>query len=140
MADATVGTASSFSGVPESVIWGETVAINKAVFEDTSTTPVKWKLADGDTYATIGGGARIGVSMTGGVLNERGLVAATPGGVLTLAGATFVVGGVYVVSLTAGGIAPIADISTGDFVAILGVAVSATALQLILVTSSVAKA
>lgn len=50
------------------------------------------------------------------------------GGTIDL-GATLVLGETYVVSQTLGGIAPIADIATGDFVTHLGVAISTSLLK-----------
>jgi hypothetical protein len=45
-------------------------------------------------------------------------------------GATLTVGTTYVVSATKGGIAPIGDLTTDDYVTILGIATSASTLQL----------
>lgn len=56
------------------------------------------------------------------------------------AGGTLVVGTVYAVSAAAaGGIAPIADLATGNFVTVLGVAVSAADLMFDPIVSGVAK-
>lgn len=57
-----------------------------------------------------------------------------------LAGATLTVGETYVVSATAGGIAPLADVTTGWYVTILGVASSATTLQLSIFRSGTVRA
>ena len=62
-----------------------------------------------------------------------------PGGLVNL-GATLVVGQVYCVSATAGAICPYADLTTGEFVCILGIATSAALLQTSYTYSSVAKA
>lgn len=45
-------------------------------------------------------------------------------------GATLVVGTVYAVSATAGGIAPVADLTTGDYACVLGVAKTTSVLNL----------
>lgn len=58
-------------------------------------------------------------------------------GTLTIGG-TVVVGTVYVVSATAGGIAPSADLATGWYTTILGVATTAAKLSMGLKASSVA--
>jgi hypothetical protein len=52
----------------------------------------------------------------------------TVGGTLSLSGAAD--DGIYVLSGTAGGIAPVGDIAAGDYPVILGVALSATVLNL----------
>lgn len=54
-------------------------------------------------------------------------------------GATLTVGQVYVVSVTAGGIAPYSDLSTGHYVTILGVAVTAALLDLVPNASGIVK-
>lgn len=53
-------------------------------------------------------------------------------------GATVVVGTVYCLSDTAGGICPVADLASGDYVTIIGVGVTATDLGLSLYESEVA--
>ena len=53
-------------------------------------------------------------------------------------GATVTVGAVYVLSATPGGIAPVADLVSGDYVTILGVGVTASTIKLNLVSSGVA--
>lgn len=55
-------------------------------------------------------------------------------------GATLTVGETYVVSGTKGGIAPLADVTTGWYVTILGVASSASQLDLNIRVSEVARA
>lgn len=54
-------------------------------------------------------------------------------------GATLAVGQVYVCSATKGGIAPYADLTTNDYVTILGVATTTALLDLNLVVSGVQK-
>jgi hypothetical protein len=51
----------------------------------------------------------------------------------------FTVGQVYVASTNAGGIAPYADLGSGDYVTILGVATTATNLKLSINQSGIAK-
>lgn len=55
-------------------------------------------------------------------------------------GSVFTVGAIFVVSENAGGIAPIADLGSAEFVTIIGVATSATELYIGIVASGVAKA
>lgn len=54
-------------------------------------------------------------------------------------GATLTVGQTYCVSRTKGGICPIADLTTGDYVTILGVATTTTALTLAINASGTPK-
>jgi hypothetical protein len=56
------------------------------------------------------------------------------------AGATVTVGALYAVSVTAGGIAPIADLGSGDFVTVLGIGATATEIKLGIWATGVAKA
>ncbi len=55
-------------------------------------------------------------------------------------GATLVVGETYVVGAGPGSIAPVADIGTGDFSTIIGVAISASTLRMGILPSGVARA
>lgn len=54
-------------------------------------------------------------------------------------GATLAVGQVYVVSATKGGIAPYADLTTNDYVSILGVATTTALLDINFIVSGVQK-
>ena len=54
-------------------------------------------------------------------------------------GATLTVGETYVVSTNVGAIAPIGDLTTGDYTKILGVATATDALKLGIYNSGVAK-
>jgi len=60
-------------------------------------------------------------------------------GVIAL-GATLSAGEVYMVGAGPGGIAPVADVGTGDFATILGIAVSAANLKIGIIPSGVAAA
>jgi len=53
--------------------------------------------------------------------------------------AVMTVGEVYVVSATAGGIAPVGDLVTGNYVTVLGVATTTSNLQLGTIYSATAK-
>jgi hypothetical protein len=63
----------------------------------------------------------------------------TSGNQITVSGAPFTVGLAYYVSVTAGGIAPIADVLSGDYVTILGVASSTSVLDVNINASGVAE-
>lgn len=84
-----------------------------------------------------------GIALTPGVLDSFGIMAlpsTSPGASLVNLGATLAVGQTYAVSATVGAIAPIADLTTGQFITILGVAVSASLLDFQTIISSTAKA
>lgn len=84
-----------------------------------------------------------GISMSPGSLDSFGTMAlpsTSPSGSLINLGATLVVGETYAVSAIAGAIAPIADLASGQFITILGVAVSASLLDFQTIISSTAKA
>jgi len=58
------------------------------------------------------------------------------GGQITIGG-TVVVGTVYTSSSTAGGIAPVTDNATGDYVSVIGVGISATVILVKIINSGV---
>jgi hypothetical protein len=125
-ADLTVTAASV---VPDSgyqyvdVTAGVTITAGQAVFLD-STNSSKAALAKSDTaaHATISGIALQNASagqpiriMTGGTLNP---------------GATVTVGKVYVVSANGGGIAPVSDLASGNYVTIIGIGTTSSKIVL----------
>lgn len=122
----------------EIVQYGETVAQGMPLYQSTADS--KYYKADADTEATAKCSA---IALTPGSANAYGLVAKpsnTPGRALINLGATLVVGETYVVSTTAGGIAPESDLGTGDFVTVIGVATTAALLDFQVVISNTAKA
>lgn len=135
MADLTVTAASVAQGTGarlERHTAGATITAGQLVYKDTSDSN-KAKLADADTAAAS---VILGVALNG----------ASSGQPVTVQvagdynpGATATVGQVYVASTTAGGIAPYADLLTGDFVSIFGVATTASNISLSIKNSSTAK-
>jgi hypothetical protein len=100
---------------------GATITAGQAVYLDATTDLIK--LADADAVLTA---AAVGIA-------EHGALSGQPlsyvfGRDITLSGMT--AGQVYVVSTTAGGIAPYSDLGSGDFPTILGLATSATNLKM----------
>ncbi len=129
MADLTI-TAANVQPVSGSTnivygTFGATVTAGQSVYEDTSTSPSTFKLADADASATTANAK--GIALNGGSSGQPAAIAI--GGSIT-AGGTVVVGKVYVVSATAGGIAPSTDLATGMYTTILGVGISATVIAL----------
>lgn len=136
MADIVITAANVTPGtdcIRDRGIAGATITAGQPVYKD-ATDSNKLKLADADVEATAAG---VGIALHGAAAGQP-LDYAIKGTVNI--GATVVVGQVYVVSTTAGGIAPIADLLSGDFVCILGVGATASTLKMGLNATGVAKA
>lgn len=113
---------------------GETVTQGQPLYPKASDSNKFWK-ADADTAAEA---AAQGIAMTPGVAGDYVLLA-KEGCPISL-GATLVVGQVYCVSATAGGIDAFSDVASGDYVTIIGVASAADSITLIMEATGVAKA
>jgi hypothetical protein len=105
-------------------IFGATVTAGQTVYLDAADG--KWKLADANASAITA--ALVGVALNGGADGQPGFIAI--GGNFN-PGFTAVVGTIYVLSATAGGIAPAADLLTGWRTAIVGVGLAANSLGLV---------
>lgn len=127
MADLTITAANVLKGAGAKVTHGEAGAAitqGQQVYHEAATRT--WKLGDAD-----GASAAIRTA-TGTALN-----AASPGqplavqteGDITI-GATLTPGVAYYLSGTPGGICPFADVGTGEYVCLLGIAKSASVLSL----------
>lgn len=92
---------------------GETVTAGQPLYVSTS---------DGLAYKSDANAAGkkecVGIALNGGAINQPVRVQST--GTITIGGTT-VVGTIYCVSATAGGICPWADLTTGDQVIVIGV-------------------
>lgn len=138
MADVTITAASVIpsSGarrILKVIDTGVTVTAGQTVYVDA--TSGKLKLADADALATADA---LGIAENGGGAGQSINVVYEDNDFT--AGGTLVVGETYVVSTTAGGIAPIGDLASGDFTTILGIAKSASKLNLRLFVGGTAKA
>jgi hypothetical protein len=111
---------------------GETITAGMAVYKDTADSNEYKKAIDSSAAAALAAG----IALTGSS-DGQPLVICTVGGIDL--GCVLTVGETYVVSDTAGGIAPVADIGSGDFVTILGVATTAGNLALDIQASGIAK-
>lgn len=126
MADLTVTAASVLadaSATIENGKFGATFIAGKVVYRDDTTK--KYGLADSNGVAAT----RIvrGISLNGGGDGQPGtIVRAGPVNI----GATLTPGTEYYLSDTPGGICPRADLASGENVVLLGVAASATILNL----------
>ncbi len=136
MADLTITAASvvkSTGARIENGILGATVTAGEVVYKDT-TDSNKFKLCDVDD-ATALIRTPYGIALNGGADGQP--VQVQTGGLLTI-GATVVVGTVYCGSDTPGGIMPVADLTSGDYVATLGIATTAAILDIQIHNSAVA--
>lgn len=121
-ADVVKGGVGSIPVTTENGIAGATVTAGQVVYED-ATDNNKWKLADAnvsDAAANVKGIA-LHAALAGQPLQV------IKGGPLTL-GAILTAGHWYVLSATAGGIAPVADLASGHRSTLLGYAYSTSVL------------
>ena len=136
MVDVTVTEAEVLPGTDTVYVdglFGATITGGQLVYLDATTAT--YKLADTDVDAATA--LAVGIAMIGGVSAQPCKIAV--GGSLD-PGFTVGVGEVYVVSGTAGGIAPVADLANGDFTMVVGIGVTASSLKLVFKTAGVAKA
>lgn len=103
---------------------GATITAGQCVYLDSTTST--YKLCDADS-ATAAVRAPAGVSLNGASSGQP--IKIQTGGNIN-PGATVVVGQIYVPSATAGGIAPVTDLTTGWYTSILGVATTTSNIKL----------
>jgi hypothetical protein len=103
---------------------GEAITAGQAVYRSSNTN--KWMLADNNS-ATAEAKTSAGIALNGAALNQP--LAVQKAGDITIGG-TLTAGSAYYLSATAGGICPLADVTTGSAVCQLGLAKSATVLAL----------
>lgn len=136
MADLSVTAAdvgvSDSSGSLIIVQAGEAVTQGQPGYLDSNDS--KYYQTDADASATAANAA--GVFMTAASADGYAVLART--GVTVDLGATLTVGETYVVSPNKGGIMPVGDLATGDYVTTLGVATTASKLPLDISASGVA--
>jgi hypothetical protein len=127
MADLTVTAANVVAGSNASRsdgVAGEAIVAGKAVYK--SSTTKKWMLADSNS-ANAEAREAIGIALNAASLNQP--VAVQTHGDITI-GAALTAGIPYYLSDTPGGICPVADVGTGEYVCQLGLAKSTTVLAL----------
>ena len=133
MADITITAANVLAASNATTVdvnAGETVTAGQLVYIDAADGEAK--LVDNDAEATS---EVKGVALNGAD-DGQPLEVCTRGNLNP--GATVVVGTIYCSSSTAGGIAPAADLATGDFTTILGVATTAANIYVSINNSGVA--
>ena len=125
MADLTITAASVVAGansVQKQRSAGETIAAGKAVY--LSETTKKYMLADSNS-ATVAARKATGIALNSASLNQP-LVVHEFGDLMM--GAALTPGTAYYLSDTPGGICPLADVGSGEYVCQLGIAKSASVL------------
>ncbi len=125
MADISITAASVVPGsdaYKEVGTSGETITAGRPVYK--SSTTGKWMLADSNS-ATAEARQATHVALTGSSLNQPIVVGK---GDITI-GATLTAGLAYYLSDTPGGICPVADIGSGEYVCLIGMAKSTTVLN-----------
>jgi len=115
--------AGSDAVINRSGIAGETITAGQPVYLDSATK--KFLKADCNS-ATAAARQAGGIALNGASLNQP--LAVHKSGSLTIGG-TLVAGNPYYLSSTAGGIKPAADLATGDYICLLGLAASTTVLN-----------
>lgn len=125
MADLTITAANVKAGSNASVdrtgLAGAAVTAGQPVYWDGS----RWQLAD-DNSVTAAARVAGGIALNGASTDQP--LAVLMGGDITI-GATLTAGSVYYLSATAGGICPAADLATGQYPCIIGIAKSTTVLN-----------
>lgn len=103
-------------------IAGATITAGQQVYLDA--TDNKWKLADADGAAALRSPG--GTALHGASANQP--LQVHTHGPITI-GATLTAGTTYYLSPTPGGICPLADLASGDYVVIVGIALSTSVLD-----------
>lgn len=134
MADVAITAASVVKGSGATVTVGTagtTITAGQTLYADAANSSVL-KLADADASAATA--AAVGIALHGSLSGQP--IAYCSAGPLTVGG-TLVAGKMYAVSATAGGICPVADLTTGAQPCYLGYASSTTVLQVSIVSTGV---
>lgn len=111
---------------------GATITAGQLVYKDSSDSN-KYKLADANGAAALN--VVVGIALNGASSGQP-LEVLTAG--LIDIGGTITVGGVYVASATAGGIAPVADLVSGWKTSVIGIGTTAARMQVSINNSNVA--
>lgn len=133
MADLSITAASVLPGagaLVEDGLAGATITAGQVVYRDTDGT---YKLADADGASATIRTAR-GIALNGASSGQP--LRIQKQGNITI-GATLTAGTTYYLSNTAGGICPLADVGTGEYYHIIGIATSTTNLLMALAYSGV---
>lgn len=129
MADLSITAANVVAGSNASVTKGTagaTVTAGQVVYKEASSG--KYKLADADS-GTEEVRQPDGIALNGAADGQP--LSVLTGGDITI-GATVTAGDAYYLSPTAGGIAPLADVLTGDDIVLIGLASSTSVIRVMI--------
>lgn len=131
MADLSITAASvapSTGATTVSGTAGETITAGMSVYLNAAAPP-RWMKAqcDGTDLQSGYGSQGVGIARHGSLDGQP--ITVQTGGKITI-GATVAQGTMYGISATAGGICPMADLTTGNYVTPLGLATSTTVLDM----------
>jgi hypothetical protein len=135
MADLTITAASVLAGTGATLDRGTaaaTITAGQAVYQDAATG--KYLLAD-DNSGTAAARVPVGIALNGASNGQP--LAVLRSGPITI-GAALTAGAAYYLSKNAGGICPVADLTTGDYPCAIGIATSASVLNVNINPSGVA--
>ena len=128
MADLTITAANVVQGanaMTEAGLAGVLIATGRVVYRDVATR--KFLLADTNS-ATAESRRPFGISLNGAATNQPVMVQKS--GDINFGSDILTPGVVYYLSATAGGICPIADLTTGDYPCVIGMAKTAAILTI----------
>ncbi|MGY5791914.1 hypothetical protein ACXHXM_16885 len=130
MADISITASAVVAGngsLKKTGIAGAAIAAGDIVYLDATTTG-KWQLADSDAAAAEARGqtANLGVALNSAAANQP--ISVLTGGPVTV-GAVLTAGTAYYLSDTPGKLCPVADITGGDYFTLIGLAASASVLN-----------
>jgi hypothetical protein len=135
MADLTITAASVIAGSGADIehgTAGATITAGQTVYRDAATG--KYLLADSNS-ATAAARTPRGIALNGAANGQP--LAILKGGPITI-GATVTAGVAYYQSDTPGGICPVADVGSGEYSCVLGIATSAAVVAVEIQASGVA--
>jgi len=110
----------------------ETITAGQVVYLNTSGL-----VAKADANLSAAAATVYGIAANGGGSGQ--LITVVKKDPALVIGATVAIGDILILSATAGGIAPAADLATGHYATVLGVAISTTAINLAPVAAGAAK-
>jgi len=135
MTDISITAANVVSGSDASIengIAGASITAGQVVYLDSSTN--KYGLADSNS-ATAAVRAPRGIALNGAANNQP--LAVQRSGAITIGG-TLAAGVTYYLSDTPGGLCPVADVGSGEYSVVMGMAASTTVLNVDIQASGVA--
>lgn len=135
MTDLSITAASVLPGAGAEIVHGTAgaaITAGQVVYRDADANT--WKLADNDS-ATAAVRLPHGFALNGAASGQP--IAVEVDGDITL-GAVLTAGTAYYLSSTAGGICPVADLASGDYPCLLGIAESTSVLRIGIQPSDVA--